>query len=235
MEFIKKIWNNILPCFFIKRRCFLKLIGKSSTQTISYAITVCNEAEQLNQLLNVLYPFLREGDEIRVQADKTNVTEEVKNVIREHRCHINGYEEFPLNFDFANFKNHLNQSCRTDYIFQLDADELPQLWLMQHLTEILKTNADIELFKIPRINIFSENQDCRTNWPDYQGRIFRNNAQRIYWYRPLHERIHGYKSYTYLPKDDNYAILHIKSKLGNDMKWKTYFAQYNQVVQKKHD
>ena len=62
-------------------------------KTISYAITVCNEAEQLDLLLDYLQPYLEEGDEIVVQADKTNVTAEVRQVVCKHKAAIAKYEE----------------------------------------------------------------------------------------------------------------------------------------------
>ena len=37
---------------------------------------------------------------------------------------------FPLNKDFKSFKNNLKSHCSKDYIFQIDADEIPaDLWL----------------------------------------------------------------------------------------------------------
>ena len=38
--------------------------------------------------------------------------------------------EFPLNKDFASFKNNLKDHCSGDYIFQIDADEYPDEYLM---------------------------------------------------------------------------------------------------------
>ena len=197
--------------------------------TISYAITVCNEAQDLLRLLEVLRPYIQEGDEIVVQADADHVTPEVKAVVKANSDYITTYAEHPLNFDFAQAKNHLNSLCHGDYIFQLDADEQPVAWLMTHLRDILRRHPWIDLFKLPRINLFQSEVDAPVNervaWPDYQGRLYRNRP-RIHWRRPLHERIHGHFLYWHLPKQDQYAILHIKVKSQDAAKWQEWRTHY---------
>ena len=47
-------------------------------KTISYAITVCNELEELTKLLNFLQTNIRKEDEIVIQYDESSVTDEVK-------------------------------------------------------------------------------------------------------------------------------------------------------------
>ena len=49
--------------------------------TISYAITVCNELEELTKLLNFLQLHIRKEDEIVIQYDETSVTDEVKDYV----------------------------------------------------------------------------------------------------------------------------------------------------------
>ena len=44
---------------------------------ISYAITVCNEYKELDKLLKFLFQHKREVDEVVVQKDKSNVTDQV--------------------------------------------------------------------------------------------------------------------------------------------------------------
>ena len=48
---------------------------------ISYAITVCNEHDELDRLLLVLVNIIRKEDEIVVQCDKDNTTPEVYKVL----------------------------------------------------------------------------------------------------------------------------------------------------------
>ena len=197
---------------------------------ISYAITVCNEARELDRLLGLLKTHLHEGDEVVVQADATNVTEEVKLVLMLYEGIVTRYVEYPLNFDFARFKNHLNEQCKGEYIFQLDADELPSAWLLNHLRDIVRKYWWVGLFKLPRINLFDESNE-RVAWPDYQGRIFKNRPGRIRWHRPLHERIRGHWFYWHLPKEDRYALLHHKQKNADAAKWKEWRRQKEERTQ----
>lgn len=207
-------------------------------KTISYAITVCNEAEQLDLLLDYLQPYLEEGDEIVVQADKANVTAEVRQVVSKHKAAIAKYEEWPLNLDFAQAKNHLSSLCKGAYIFQLDADELPQQWLAENIHAIIDHLPLIELFKFPRVNFLLDDETFkkalqrkgdidadRVSWPDYQGRLYKNRPGRIRWHRTLHERIHGHLLFWHLPKDERYALLHIKRKEQDKEKWNMWRKQ----------
>ncbi len=49
--------------------------------SISYAITVCNEIDELTKLLNFLQLHIREDDEIVIQYDKDSVTKQVKDYL----------------------------------------------------------------------------------------------------------------------------------------------------------
>ena len=114
---------------------------------ISYAITVCNELEEITKLLNFLQLNIRPDDEILIQYDELSVTDEVKDYITlmdsMHKNHkVIG---FPLNKDFATFKNNLKSNCSGDYIFQIDADEYPEEYLMNHIDWVINNNPDVSL------------------------------------------------------------------------------------------
>lgn len=225
---IKHLINRIAGLLSIKRRMFIApKAGEETPVTISYAITVCNEADQLRHLLDYLRTYCIEGDEIVVQADRANVTDAVREVVSSYPDIR--YIEHDLHLDFAQAKNHLNEQCRGEWIFQLDADECPQRWLMEHMRAILHADP-VELIKIPRINLFLDSKGAVTEhhvaWPDYQGRLYRNEPQHISWRRPIHEKIYGHKSYIYLPKEDLYAIRHLKTKEQDLKKWQIWKEQY---------
>ena len=80
------------------------------------------------------------------------------------------------------------------------------------------------------INVFVNKDgniiDSHVAWPDYQGRIYRNLPNRICWQFPLHEKVHGHKAYVYLPKDDQYAIRHLKEKEQDKEKWQNWKKHY---------
>lgn len=207
-------------------------------KSISYAITVCNEAEELDRLLSHLSHYVQTGDEVVVQADADHVTDRVQEVVKSHAALIARYATHPLRFDFAQAKNHLNNLCNGEYIFQLDADELPHPQLLMHLQDILHRHPLIELFKFPRINYLLDTATYlsaisdyttisaeRIAWPDYQGRLYKNRPRRIRWHRPLHERIRGHILYLHLPKRDEYAIIHLKAKEQDAAKWAEWRKQ----------
>ena len=186
---------------------------------ISYAITACNENKELNELLSFLLEHKRECDDIVVQVDKDNVTKEVSEVISKHNLKEN---KFPLNGNFASFKNNLKKICSGDYIFQIDADELPSEEIVCNLHKIIESNLDIDLFLVPRVNIvqgitedhiskwnWSQNDQGWINWPDYQYRIFKNNFN-IKWKNKVHEVLVGAQTGTQLPQTIEYSLVHLK-------------------------
>jgi hypothetical protein len=185
---------------------------------ISYAITARNEHKALNTLINFLLDHKREEDEIVIQADKANHTQEVSDVIKAHKLKKN---EFELNNDLVSFKNNLKKICKGDYIFQINEDELPAEETVRNLHSILESNIDIDLFLVPRVNIVNEitqdyikkrnweqNEHQWVNWPDYQHRIIKNNFN-IKWENKLHETIVGAKTGVQLPSTIEYSLIRV--------------------------
>ena len=189
---------------------------------ISYAITVCNEHDELDRLLLVLVNIIRKQDEIVVQCDKDNTTPEVYKVLENYED-ILKVVEFPLNKDFASFKNNLKDNCEGDYIFQIDADEYLHPIFIEHLPDILESNPEVDLFWVPRINTvegitpehiqrwgWRVDENKRINFPDYQSRLLKNISY-IKWENKVHEVIKGYKVETKLPTDNIFCLIHPKT------------------------
>jgi glycosyltransferase involved in cell wall biosynthesis len=189
---------------------------------ISYAIPVCIEHLEIDKLLTQLTKFKRPEDEIIVQCDQGNTTQEVYSVLKKYEGQIKVIE-FPLNNDFASFKNNLKQHCNGDWIYQIDADELLDEDFIQTIHLLLQENPTVDLFLVPRINTvdgltqnhiakwrWSTNEKGWINFPDYQTRILQNSPE-INWNNKVHEVILGYKNYTLLPTDEIYCIKHHKS------------------------
>jgi glycosyltransferase involved in cell wall biosynthesis len=187
---------------------------------ISIAITVCNEHQELETLLDYLQErALSPEYEVVVQIDQDNHTEEVLGVVIDRGIK---HWFYPLNKDFASYKNELKKHCLGEFIFQIDADELITLEMLELLPQILKSNPEVDLYYVPRINTVSgitpehiqkwgwryENE--RVNWPDYQTRIYRNTPE-VKWKNAVHEVIEGYKQFTVLPAVDELALIHHKS------------------------
>lgn len=119
---------------------------------ISYAITVCNEYDEIKHLLSILTSYKHKDDEIVVLFDSKNGSNQVYEYltsIPDINCVVS--EKFDN--DFSEWKNILNDNCNGDYIFQLDADEYVSENLIINLPFIIKNNLNVELFYFPRINI----------------------------------------------------------------------------------
>ena len=121
---------------------------------ISYAITVCNEEKEVKRLVNFLLSNKRKEDEIVILFDEKNGTDEVFDYIESqvHDCEV-----FCEKFEghFADWKNKLTSYCTGDYIIQLDADEVLNERLIEHLPYILESNPELDVLLVPRINTVS--------------------------------------------------------------------------------
>lgn len=192
---------------------------------ISYTITACNEHEELDKLLNVIRINIKEGDEIVLQLDSENTTDSVRDVVKKYQYTLPPLKviEFPLNGDFASFKNNLIANCTKEWIFNIDADEMPSAFLLENIRDILNYNNEIELLIVPRWNIVNgitsrhidlwkwrTDEMGRINWPDWQTRIHKNKKE-IRWVNKVHERIEGFEKYAFLPEDKDYCLFHNKS------------------------
>ena len=191
---------------------------------ISYAITVCNELEEITRLVNFLQLNIRPEDEIVIQYDESSVTNEVKEYVTlmdsMHENHkVVG---FPLNKDFASFKNNLNSHCSGDYIFQIDADEYLDPEFLQYLPDIILSNPEVELFWVPRINTveglteehikkwgWRVDKNGWINYPDFQQRVYVNNGT-VRWKNKVHEQITGHSFFGAFPNLPEICIHHHK-------------------------
>ena len=191
---------------------------------VTYAITVCNEINEITKLINFLHPRIQSEDEILIQYDEDGVTDDVMGYLRIiNDLHDNvNVIGFPLNKDFASYKNNLKNHAKGIFIFQIDADELPSEYLITNMHDLLEANKDIDLFFVPRVNTvegltqehiqkwrWNVNEKGWVNWPDVQTRIYRRTSE-IEWEGKVHERIKGYNTMTYLPLEEQFALYHPK-------------------------
>ncbi len=204
---------------------------------ISYAIPVCNEFQEIQRLINFLLKNKRQEDEIIVLFDSNNGTTKVENYLRAKS--VNGeFNWVPYKFDghFANMKNHLTKLCNGDYIYQIDADELPTKIILENLWTILEMNESVDVFLVPRINLvkgiteahinmwgWRKNENNWINFPDYQWRIYKNN-DTIRWKNKLHEILEGYKSISKLPQQPEWCLLHEKT-IDRQEKQNEYYSK----------
>jgi len=147
---------------------------------ISYGLTVCNEHKEINSLINYLLERIDEEDEIIVVYDQNRITNEVMDVLSQHKV-----LSYPFNFqqNFLENKNFMNSKCTGEYIFQIDADEIPEDFLVRNLKTVLISNQ-VDLLITPRKNLvpgltqehiqrwgWKVTQQGWVNWPDAQKRI----------------------------------------------------------------
>lgn len=202
---------------------------------------MCDEHEELGILLNQLFNLRDPEDEIVVLMDANKLTPEVNDVIQQYRDQDNyhTYRRFFKN-DFADHKNFLMGKCTGDYMVQLDADEHLSDDLAGNLKYIIQENSGIDVFFLPRMNtltpdptreqlsawgwnlpIVSQDGTPVYQWPDYQGRVCKLNGE-IKWKYPVHERLVGMKSYTYVPQMLELSIVHDK-KLDRQIKQNQFY------------
>lgn len=203
--------------------------------TISYAITACNESEELKRLLDQLIDHKRIEDEIVVQVDYDSVTTEVKSVLEAYHKELAAIVSFPLNKDFATFKNNIKNYCKKDYIFFIDADEYFSENLIDLLPIVLENNPEVDLFFVPRVNTVEGlteehvkkwhwilDDKNRVNWPDYQTRLIKN-IESIRWINRVHERVTGYNTQCLFPNNDEDWCLYHPKKIERQEKQNTFY------------
>ena len=121
---------------------------------ISYGITVHNEADELNKLLEILIHKTDVEDEIVICDDFSD--EETQFVIQSwaqqygHAKVIKVYKRH-LEGDFASQKNSIIDNSDGDYIFHIDADEYPHDTLLEQLPQIIGM-IEVDLIWIPRVD-----------------------------------------------------------------------------------
>ena len=195
---------------------------------ISYAICVCNEDREVKSLINFLLKVKDEEDEINILLDSKNGTTEVRSVLESFGDKI-VVNEREFDGKFSDHRNYHASKCSGDYIFVIDADEMPQEALIVNIKTF-----DGDIMYIPRINIcpgytadwldqhkFQLNEMGWINFPDYQGRYYKNNGE-IKWENDLHERLTGSENVARLDAKPLVSLLHIKTVERQDKQGEYY-------------
>ena len=203
---------------------------------ISYGITVHNEADELNKLLEILIHKTDVEDEIVICDDFSD--EDTQFVIRSwaqqygHNKVIKVYKRH-LEGDFASQKNSIIDNSVGDYIFHIDADEYPHEVLLRDIKQVLEMN-EVDLVWVPRVNTvegitqehmnqwgWKTTEQGWVNYPDFQSRVFRNSPD-IRWRKKVHEQIEGCKTYSHLPPHEELSLYHHKTITKQEEQNKMY-------------
>ena len=198
---------------------------------ISYGITVHNEADELNKLLEILIHKTDVEDEIVICVDGNDkkVQEVITSWVQQYASDdVDKMKDIivynrKLDGNFAEHKNSVIEKSTGDYIFHIDADEYPNETLLEQLKQIIEMNDNVDLIWIPRVNTIEGmtqehiqkwrwrvTENGWVNYPDYQARVFRRDKS-IRWTRPLHELITGCKTYAHLPPHEELSLYHPKT------------------------
>ena len=215
--------------------------------SISYLVTVKNETKTLKNLLDRLDKYIDKDKDEVVILDDFSDSEETKKILSQasYRDYVRLYQH-ALERNYSAHKNYGNSLCKNAFIFQIDGDECPTETLLTNISEIIGTNPDIEVFLVPRINAFiglkpehskqwgwvlspspSYGGRPKVNWPDYQGRIYRNDPKRIKWDRRLHEKLEGYSKFSSIPEDEDLALYHdktIETQIKTNIRYNEWFT-----------
>lgn len=203
---------------------------------ISYAITVCNEEKEVAMLINFLLIHKREQDEIVVLADSPKMSQTLQELLRACAS-INQIILIESEFEghFADWKNRLTSHCTGDFIFQIDADEIPSEELIKGLSYILEQNPTTDMYLVPRVNTVEGltpqhiakwgwvvNEKGWVNYPDFQMRVYRNDPD-IKWENKVHEVLNGFKSWSVFPIEDDEFVLYHPKTIDRQEKQNNYY------------
>ena len=201
---------------------------------LSYSIPVCNELSEIKRLIPFLLQTKQPDDEVVVLFDSTNGSDEVKDYLMNasERGEFKWYD-YPFDGHFGNMKNHLTSLCSGDYIFQIDADEIPNEALMLNIHAILEEN-EVDVVLVPRVNTvegltdehikkwgWNVDENGWVNFPDYQWRIYKNSDD-IKWQNKVHETLIGYNTISNLPSIEELALYHPKT-IDRQVKQNNYY------------
>ena len=191
---------------------------------ISYAITVCDEFIEIQRLINFLLKNKRPEDGIVVLYDMNKGHKGIEQFLRAKSVNKGlAWMYGSFNGHFADWKNKLSSFCTGDYIFQIDADELPPKYLVENLGTILEMNKTVDVYRVPRINTvdgltqehiqkwrWRVNEKGWVNFPDFQFRIYKNSSD-INWKNKVHEVLEGFTTISELPLEKPWCLIHEKT------------------------
>jgi glycosyltransferase involved in cell wall biosynthesis len=187
---------------------------------LSYLVTCHNETDSLEKLLSKLVQYKKDKHEI-VLLDDYSDNQKTLEIIQKYKNKVT-FAQHKLDKNYGAHKNFGIEQCKGEWVFQLDADEVPTNSLLENIDLIIESNCSSEVLWLPRLNYFLgvteqdvnmwgwKLHDGMINFPDYQSRIYKNSPH-IRYQRRLHEKVEGFKSYVFIPPQKDYAIIHEKT------------------------
>jgi len=201
-----------------------------------------HELEEVENLIQHILSFKHRDDKILVLADD-ETSDDFVNAYADHSEVT--FQRYTFQRSFAEMRNYGVSLCDSEWVFHVDADEIPHEFLTTHLHTLLEVMEDSqEVIRVPRINhllnltpaIIEEYQmESRLNdkhwfyWPDPQPRIHRT-TRNVKWvdFGGLHETVEGYdwdsKHQYWLSSVEKQSIYHPKEAtewIRKEQYWKT--------------
>jgi hypothetical protein len=195
---------------------------------LTYTVQVCNESRELFSLLSFLRKTVDDEDEINVVVDSNRVTARIESVLEHFKERINIFKR-PFDNFCTNSNFHIEKATG-EYIFGMDADEIPQELLIKNVKKIIN-DSGAEIIAVPRINIdpgyteeflrrcnYTVNDVGYINWPDYQMRIYKK-CDHIRWTDEMHTKLSGSDKAVGVEATPKLALWHIKSIEKEENRW----------------
>lgn len=156
--------------------------------TIDIAITVHNEGKEISSLLDTLFleQIFNNGESkpnIIVLDDNSTDELTLETLEKYSKESFISWNKKKFEGNFSDHKNYLNSLCSAEWIFQLDADELPPSNFLNTFSQILEENKNVEAYWIPRANFvrgLTEEHIKKWGWfvsknPDFE--VIRNKSE----------------------------------------------------------
>lgn len=191
---------------------------------LSFGIMTHNETAEIARLLQYLLGALRADMEIVVVDDYSDA--ETKSLLETYagQGRIRLFTR-ALDRNFGAQRTYLKQQCRGEYIFMIDADEMPPAAVTLNINAVLDFMAskDIDAIAFPRVNTvdgvsradsrgrFRVDEKGHIRFPDYQVRLLRNRPQ-VHWVGRVHERIACIGRRYDFPPEDRFSLIHAKTR-----------------------
>jgi len=139
---------------------------------LSYLVTTHNETDCLDTLLSKLISFKKDNHEVVLLDDYSDNPTTIS-IIEKYKSSIN-FQQKKLQNDYGAHKNYGIGLCKGEWIFQIDADELPTDVLLENIDVLLQSNVNNEALWLPRLNYFTGVTDQDINMWGWNCNTFKD-------------------------------------------------------------
>lgn len=212
---------------------------------LTYGVIVKDEQEYLEQLIPHLLQHKHPTHTVRVLIDVEQTPKGIIEYLSSQPEVI--VDEYLFQRDFAAMRNFFLERCDTEWMFQIDCDEIPNPVLMGMLHEFIsKAPPTVEVISNPRINTYADmtseyqtelyleveqNEQGWYHWPDYQYRIVRC-ASSCLWEGVVHEGLKYAGECIHLMAHEDFSLLHHKGleKQKRQSEFYETFDEHNELA-----